>query len=177
MLMYGQAIELAQQLGLYNQAVFFNDRWVPYAERGSYFLEADIGVSAHQAHIETRYAFRTRLLDYMWAGLPMVVSGGDELADMVAARGLGQVVPIGDSDGFAQAILALAGQPGARLGALGGLCGGPAGVRLAACAGAAAAVLPPAALCHGPRAHCGCRARSGRPRRRAAQHQAPYRRP
>jgi GT2 family glycosyltransferase/glycosyltransferase involved in cell wall biosynthesis len=112
--MYDRAVELAQALGLHNQNVFFNDRWVPYAERGSYFLEADIGVSAHQEHIETRFAFRTRLLDYIWAGLPMVVSGGDELADVVVARGLGQVVPIGDSAGFAQAILALAEQPCAR---------------------------------------------------------------
>ncbi|MFL5802286.1 MAG: glycosyltransferase [Roseiflexaceae bacterium] len=114
MLMYDRAVKLARELGLHNQTVFFNDHWVHYAERGGYFLEADIGVSAHQEHIETRFAFRTRLLDYIWAGLPMVVSGGDELADVVAARGLGQVVAIGDSDGFAQAILALAEQPCAR---------------------------------------------------------------
>ena len=44
----------------------------------------------------------------------MVVSGGDELAAQVAARGLGQVVAIGDSQSFAAAILALAEQPCAR---------------------------------------------------------------
>ncbi|MDP9312891.1 MAG: glycosyltransferase [Chloroflexota bacterium] len=114
MLMYERAVTLAAELGLLNQTVFFNDRWVPYAERENYFLEADIGVSAHLEHVETRFAFRTRLLDYIWAGLPMVVAAGDTLADVVAQRGLGHVVAIEDEAAFATAILALAGQAGAR---------------------------------------------------------------
>lgn len=108
--MHQQAVNLAQDLDLYNQTVFFNDRWVPYAERSSYLLEADIGVSAHLAHVETRFAFRTRLLDYIWAGLPMVVTAGDTLADIVTERGLGYTVAIGDAEGFAQSLLALAAQ-------------------------------------------------------------------
>ena len=105
--MYDRAVALAKELGLYGETVFFNDRWVPYEERGSYLLEADLGISAHQEHVETRFAFRTRLLDYIWAGLPMVVTGGDTLAELVAARGLGAVVPVGDVAGFARAILEL----------------------------------------------------------------------
>ncbi len=108
MAMYDQAVALAEELGLRNTTVFFNDRWVPYAERQNYLLEADIGVSAHSEHIETRFAFRTRLLDYIWAGLPMIVAEGDALADVVAVRGLGHVVPIGDHAAFAAALLALA---------------------------------------------------------------------
>lgn len=111
MLMYERAVALATELGLLNTTVFFNDRWVPYSERENYFLEADIGVSAHLEHIETRFAFRTRLLDYIWAGLPMVVSSGDTLADTVALRGLGHVVPIGDAESYAQALLAVASEP------------------------------------------------------------------
>jgi hypothetical protein len=108
--MYTRAIALAQELNLYNQSVFFNDRWIPYTERANYLLEADIGVSAHLNHIETRFAFRTRLLDYLWTGLPMVVSAGDTLADLVLEQELGYVVEIGDGSGFAQAILNLAAQ-------------------------------------------------------------------
>lgn len=107
MAMYDRAVALAHELGLHSQTVFFNDRWVPYAERASYLLEADIGVSAHLEHVETRFAFRTRLLDYIWAGLPMVVSAGDTLADTVRERGLGRVVPIEDVEAYAAAILAL----------------------------------------------------------------------
>lgn len=111
MLMYDRAVELAQQLGLRDSSVFFNTGWVPYAERADYLLEADIGLSAHSEHLETRFAFRTRLLDYIWAGLPVVVSAGDTLADVVAQRGLGAVAPIGDSDAFARAVLEVAATP------------------------------------------------------------------
>ena len=111
MAMHTRAVTLAQELGLYGATVFFNDRWVPYADRSSYLLEADIGVSAHLAHIETRFAFRTRLLDCIWAGMPMVVAAGDTLADTVEQRGLGYTVPIGDAAHFAQALLALTNDP------------------------------------------------------------------
>ncbi|WP_129633362.1 glycosyltransferase family 4 protein [Candidatus Oscillochloris fontis] len=114
MAMYERAVSLAAELGLLGQTVFFNDRWVPYNERANYLLEADIGVSAHQEHIETRFAFRTRLLDCIWAGLPMVVSSGDTLADTVVAQGLGYAVGIGDVDGFAQALLDLTSSPDPR---------------------------------------------------------------
>lgn len=106
--MYDRAMALAQDLGVYNSTVFFNDHWVPYAERANYLVEADIGVSAHMEHVETRFAFRTRLLDYMWAGLPMIVSEGDTLADVVRERGLGYVVGVGDIDGWVDAIFTLA---------------------------------------------------------------------
>lgn len=107
MSMYDRAVALVSELKL-EDCVLFNNTWVPYAERANYFLEADIGVSTHMETIETHFAFRTRLLDYIWAGLPMVVSAGDALADVVAEYGLGHVVTIGDVEGYAAALLALA---------------------------------------------------------------------
>ncbi len=56
--------------GALGTSVFFNPDWVAYEDRGDYLLEADAGVSTHFAHIETEFAFRTRILDYLWAGLP-----------------------------------------------------------------------------------------------------------
>ena len=56
--------------------VHFNHDWVPYEQRGAWLLEADLGVSAHPAHLETRFAYRTRIADYLWAGLPVVTSAG-----------------------------------------------------------------------------------------------------
>lgn len=84
---------LADELGVTNRSVFFNDSWVEYAERQNYLTEADAGVSTHFAHVETTFSFRTRILDYLWAGLPMVVTEGDSFAELVAAEGLGIVVP------------------------------------------------------------------------------------
>ena len=46
-----------------------------------YLLDADLAVSAHFDDVETRFAFRTRLLDCLWAGLPVVTTRGDTLGD------------------------------------------------------------------------------------------------
>jgi glycosyltransferase involved in cell wall biosynthesis len=99
-----QAVALAKELGVYDRAVFFNFGWTPYEERANYLLEADLGVSAHYDNIETRFAFRTRMLDYLWAGLPTVTTEGDVLSELVATRGLGRVVAEGDVDGWVAAI-------------------------------------------------------------------------
>ncbi|MBX3116208.1 MAG: glycosyltransferase family 4 protein [Cryobacterium sp.] len=89
----GESRKLAEQLGALDHSVFFNPNWVPYAERQSYLAEADAGVSTHHVHLETTFSFRTRILDYLWADLPMVVTEGDGFADLVASEGLGIVVP------------------------------------------------------------------------------------
>lgn len=102
--MAAHAVALSQELGLYNQTVFFND-WVPYQERQNYLLEADLAVSLHYDHLETRFAFRTRLLDCLWTGLPMIVTQGDVLADMTATEQLGWSVAFEDVAGVTDAIL------------------------------------------------------------------------
>ena len=50
-------------------------------------MEADVGVSLHLEHLETTYSFRTRMLDYLWAGLPIVASAGDGFAEIISRRG------------------------------------------------------------------------------------------
>jgi glycosyltransferase involved in cell wall biosynthesis len=99
-----EAFDLATSLGVEGTAVVFNPTWVPYSERGAYLLEADAGVSTHHVHVETTFAFRTRILDYLWAGLPMVVTEGDGFADLVLEEGLGIVVPANNTIALAQAI-------------------------------------------------------------------------
>ncbi len=101
-----EALELGESLGLTGRSVFFNE-WVPYTERENYLLEADLGVSLHPDHLETRFSFRTRFLDYLWAGLPIVATRGDVLSEQVEAQELGRIVEPGDVDGVARAILSL----------------------------------------------------------------------
>lgn len=102
---YERAVQLAEQLGLHERHVFFNEEWVPYEERASYLLEADVGVSTHHNYAENLFSFRTRILDYVWAGLPMVVSGGDSASEEIVARHrLGRRVAPGDVNGLAEAI-------------------------------------------------------------------------
>jgi glycosyltransferase involved in cell wall biosynthesis len=101
--MVDRARSLSQELGVYNKSVFFGN-WVPYLDRQNYLVEADLTVLAHLGHIETHFSFRTRLLDSIWAGLPMVVTDGDAMADWVKEEKLGKVVPQADPQAMAQAI-------------------------------------------------------------------------
>lgn len=96
--------DLAAELGVLGRNVFFNESWVPYADRQNYLTEADAGVSTHHVHIETTFSFRTRMLDYLWAGLPMVVTEGDSFAEIVEQEHLGIVVPARNPDALAAAL-------------------------------------------------------------------------
>jgi len=96
--------ELAEELGLLGTTVFFNEGWVDYEDRQNYLLEADAGVSTHHVHLETAFSFRTRILDYLWANLPIVSTGGDSFGELVDRAGLGVKVAEGDVEGLAAAL-------------------------------------------------------------------------
>lgn len=84
--------------------VFFNDAWVPYDQRDGWLLQSACALSTQLEHLETRFSFRTRLLDCFWAGLPVVCTEGDELADRVAREELGAAVPSADPQAVAAGI-------------------------------------------------------------------------
>jgi hypothetical protein len=100
----GQTRARSAQLGLTGETVFFNDGWVPYNDRQNWLLDANCGVTTHYEHVETTFAFRTRVLDYLWAGLPIVTTDGDAFADLVRAERLGVVVPAEDAVALAAAL-------------------------------------------------------------------------
>ncbi|MCD9623368.1 glycosyltransferase [Rhabdothermincola salaria] len=102
--------QLADDLGVLGRRVVLVERWVPYAERGDWLLSADIGVSLHHDHVETTFSFRTRILDYLWAGLPILCTQGDHFADIVEGEELGAVVPFGSAGAVAAALRSLAGE-------------------------------------------------------------------
>src|SRR5205085_2827295 len=87
--------------------VHFIDLWVPYAERGSWLLDADLAVSAHKPSLEAELAFRTRLLDCLWASLPAACTSGDVLAQEGEQQGWARLAPPGDVGRLAQAMATL----------------------------------------------------------------------
>lgn len=99
-----EARQLASELNLTNKHVFFNEGWVPYDERADFLLDADLGVSTHLDHLETAFSFRTRILDYLWAGLPIVATNGDTFETIIEGNGLGKTVPPGDVPALVSAI-------------------------------------------------------------------------
>jgi len=87
--------------------VFFNEDWVAYEDRQNYLLEADVGVSTHFRHVETAFSFRTRILDYLWASLPVVATEGDSFAQLIDDQGLGITVPPEDPEALEEALFRL----------------------------------------------------------------------
>jgi glycosyltransferase involved in cell wall biosynthesis len=68
-------------------------------------LEADATLSLHIETLEARFAFRTRMLDNLWCGVPAIVTAGDVFADIVSEEEIGIAVPAGDTAAIADAIL------------------------------------------------------------------------
>jgi glycosyltransferase involved in cell wall biosynthesis len=99
------AHELAQRLGALDRVVFFNDTGVSYAERATWFMEADCMISTNLDHLESNFSFRTRLVDCFWVGVPAVCTGGDELSEAIERCDGGVSVPHGDVDAVAAGIL------------------------------------------------------------------------
>jgi glycosyltransferase involved in cell wall biosynthesis len=98
---------LAAELGLLDRTVFLRPGWVPYEKRGAWLSAADVAVSTHHQHVETEFSFRTRLLDSVWAGLPTVVTSGDDVGRLLVEAGAAREVPPGDPAALAAALTAL----------------------------------------------------------------------
>lgn len=92
-------------------AIVFADEWVPYAERGAYLADADIGVCAFYESPETEMSFRTRLLDHLWAGLPTLTTRGGILSEQMTEAGAARSLPAGDVAAWRETLLELAGDP------------------------------------------------------------------
>jgi glycosyltransferase involved in cell wall biosynthesis len=99
-----RAKELAQSLGLLDKHVFFCETWTSYEDRVNFLLDADAAVSAHFDLPETRFSFRTRILDYLWAGLPIVTTCGDQLAEMIQRYQAGEALEYEDVDAWTDAL-------------------------------------------------------------------------
>ncbi|HWP46331.1 MAG TPA: methyltransferase domain-containing protein [Candidatus Limnocylindrales bacterium] len=100
------AIDMAKTFALYNTMVFFSPR-VSSEEKSNYLLEADVGVSIHSASLAAQFSSRNQILDYIWAGLPILTTRGDSFSYRVDSQPLGLSVAPGDAEGLATAILKL----------------------------------------------------------------------
>jgi glycosyltransferase involved in cell wall biosynthesis len=98
-----EAQSLAGEIGEKDKTIIFFE-WLSYKEREALLCEADIGVTLHPVHIETRYSIRTRMMDYLWAKLPILVTEGDITSEWVRECEIGEVVPPFDADAVAQAL-------------------------------------------------------------------------
>jgi glycosyltransferase involved in cell wall biosynthesis len=78
--------------------------WAPFERRFDLLRDVDALVSTHGDSLETRLSLRTRFLDAMAAGCPVVSSEGGAVARLLVEHGAGWVVPRGDAVALARAL-------------------------------------------------------------------------
>ena len=105
--------ETARDRGWIGRQVRF-EPWRPYEHRFELAQISDLAVVTHRPGLETDLSLRTRLVDLLWLGLPVVVTEGGTMARVVEDAGAGEVVPPGDPAAVAAAVGRLLADPDRR---------------------------------------------------------------
>jgi hypothetical protein len=100
-------LEAAERHGLDPPQVVPLGQWIPYDQRHRILHRTTLLAVLHHPGLEARLSFRTRALDGVWAGVPLLVSRGGEVADLVAVHRWGGVVPTRDEVAAGAALEAL----------------------------------------------------------------------
>ncbi|MBN2884618.1 glycosyltransferase [Patescibacteria group bacterium] len=103
-----RSLILAKKLKLVGKNVFFLEDWTPYSERANFLLDSNIGVVSSPDIPEANLFLKTRIYDYFWAGLPIILNDCEAFAPLIKDRGLGLVVRTGDAKDWAKNIQLLA---------------------------------------------------------------------
>jgi glycosyltransferase involved in cell wall biosynthesis len=99
----GEVEARCRKLGWWGSRVRCID-WVPADRRYDLLRDVDLLVAPHRPSLETRLSLRTRFLDAMAAGCPVVTSDGGAMSRMLREHGAGWVVPPGDGEALALAL-------------------------------------------------------------------------
>ena len=102
--------EAAAAHGLAPPQVVALSSWVPYRDRHRILNRAALVAVLHRSGDEATLSFRTRALDALWAGVPLLLSEGGEVSRLARQHGWGEVVPPGDAAAAAAAIARLLGE-------------------------------------------------------------------
>jgi hypothetical protein len=136
---FERARQRARRMDPEGRSIAFSP-WLPYSARADLYAAADLAVSIASEGLETELAYRTRLLDAAWGGVPAVAVGGGSLARELAACGAAFECSR-DAGALADRIAGLLADPAARKGA------GASARTFAAARGWKAVTAPLAAWC------------------------------
>jgi hypothetical protein len=81
--------------------------WRPWSEIMDFYRESDVGLNIDALHYETIYGTRTRLVEMIAAGLPVVTSLGSELSYLLRDADVALAFEVGDAQGLSKQILTL----------------------------------------------------------------------
>lgn len=109
---FARARERSRILDPGGRAILFSD-WLPYAARADLYAASDLAVSIASEGLESDLAYRTRLLDAAWGGVPSVTVSGGSLAAELEAAGASRRVPR-DAEALAAAVVGMLSDAGRR---------------------------------------------------------------
>ena len=104
---YARARAGARDLDPAGESIVFSP-WLPYGARADLYAASDLLVSISADGLESDLAFRTRLLDAAWGGVPCVAVGGGTLARQLEEAGAARRVER-DPRALSRAILEMLG--------------------------------------------------------------------
>jgi glycosyltransferase involved in cell wall biosynthesis len=81
--------------------------WVPYAERERFFDRFALALLTFRPSLETDLSMRTRIFDYLWAGLPVITSSAPGTDSVIRKHDAGMVIDSADPRTYADAVVHL----------------------------------------------------------------------
>jgi glycosyltransferase involved in cell wall biosynthesis len=87
---------------------------VPFKERGNYYLQSDVAVNIPLSTVEDELSVRTRIMDYIWAELPLITPATDEHSKMIIDNGGGFEYDANDPASLSRVLQKLMSEQGLR---------------------------------------------------------------
>ena len=101
--LFAEVESRCRTLGWWGSRVQVRD-WVPAERRYDLLRDVDLLVAPHKPSLETRLSLRTRFLDALAAGCPVVTSEGGAMSRLLTDHHAGWVAPVGDAPALARVL-------------------------------------------------------------------------
>ena len=111
--LFARVEERCRRLGWWGSRVQVLD-WIPADRRYDLLRDVDLLAAPHRPSLETRLSLRTRFLDALAAGCPVVTSEGGAMSRLLKEHRAGWVAPVGDSEALARILAEVLAEPRAR---------------------------------------------------------------
>jgi glycosyltransferase involved in cell wall biosynthesis len=112
---YAEVLAVAREAGWLGRHVFFVP-WVEAESRFGLYRESTVAAVLHRPRFEAEISMRTRVLDFLGAGLPVVATAGGATSRLLEEERMGLVVPEGDDAALTAALAELLGSEQRRAG-------------------------------------------------------------